>query len=90
MVTSKAHMQQQRRNLRSKKLNKADKNAMKTGECYFIITPLSSTGKTFSDQTGRFLVTSSKGNKYIRIIYDYDSNIIMGEPMKYRTEAELL
>ena len=63
---------------------------VKTKECYFIITPIASTGKIFSDKTGRFPVTSSKGNKYIMIMYDYDSNIILGEAMKSRTGDEIL
>ena len=33
-------------------------------------------GKIYTDQTGRFLVTSSKGNKYILVAYHYDSNTI--------------
>ena len=63
---------------------------MKTGEYYFIITPINSTGKTFSDQTGWCPVTSGKGNKCFMIIYDYDSNIILGEATKSRTGDEIL
>jgi hypothetical protein len=48
------------------------------------------TGKIFSDQTGRFPVTSSRGNKYIMIVYDYDSTAILAEPLKNRTEGELV
>jgi hypothetical protein len=48
------------------------------------------TGQIYSDQTGRFPVTSSKGNKYIIIVYDYDSAAILAEPIKNRTETELL
>ena len=64
-------------------------NGVKIGECYFIITPIASTGKKFSDQTGRFPVTLSKGNKYVRIMYDYDSNIILGGSMKSRTGKKI-
>ena len=38
-------------------------------------------GKVFSDQTGRFPITSSRGNKYIMAMYDNDSNTILAEPM---------
>ena len=39
--------------------------------------------KLYSDQTGRFPVTSFKGNQYIMVAYDMDmSNVIMVEPMK--------
>lgn len=48
------------------------------------------TGQIFSDQTGRFPITSSRGNKYIMVVYSYDSNAILTEPMTSRTEAELL
>jgi hypothetical protein len=48
------------------------------------------TGQVFSDQTGRFPVTSSKGNKYIMILYDYDSTAILAEPIKNRSATELL
>jgi hypothetical protein len=33
---------------------------------------------------------SSKGNKYIMILYDYDSNAILAQPIKDRTAPELL
>ena len=42
------------------------------------------------DQTERFLVTSSKGNKYIMIMYNYDSNNILGEALRSRTGDKLL
>ena len=39
--------------------------------------PITLTGKTYSDQTGHFRVDSSSGNKYIMVLYDYDSNAIL-------------
>ena len=96
IATAKGHMKQQQKNLRSTKINNLKKDdkpvnkTEKTGECYFTITPIATTGKTFTDQTGRFPVTSSKGNKYIMIMYDYDSNNILGEAIKSRTGDELL
>jgi hypothetical protein len=47
-------------------------------------------GQIYTDQTGRFLVVSGKGNKYIMILYDYDSNAILAQPIKDRTAPELL
>jgi hypothetical protein len=52
--------------------------------------PIKITGQIFSDQTSRFPITSSRGNKYIMVIYDYDSNAILTEPLTSRTEMELL
>jgi hypothetical protein len=43
-----------------------------------------------TDQTGIFTVVSSKGNKNIMILYDYDSNAILEKPIKDRTAPELL
>ena len=43
------------------------------------------TGQIHTDQTGRFIVASSTGNNYILVLYDYDSNSILVEPMRNRT-----
>jgi hypothetical protein len=47
-------------------------------------------GQIYTDQTGRFPVVSSKGNKYTMILYDYDSNDILAQPIKDLTAPELL
>jgi hypothetical protein len=47
-------------------------------------------GQIYTDQTGIFPVVSSKGNKYIMILYDYDSNSILAQPINDRTAPELL
>ena len=47
------------------------------------------TGKIFSDQTGKFLCPSRRGNKYILIVYDYDSNMIFAEPLPNRSKQNL-
>ena len=48
------------------------------------------TGKIYTDQTGRFPQQSSQGNNYLMVLYDYDSNAILVEPIKNRTQNELL
>ena len=48
------------------------------------------TGQIFTDQTGRFPVTFSKGNQHIMVLYDYDSSAILAKPMKNRSESELV
>ena len=45
--------------------------------------------KIYTDQTGRFPITSRKGNKYILVAYHYDSNTIHEVPLKMRTGLEL-
>ena len=42
-------------------------------------------GKFYTDQTGRFPVTSSRGFKYIMVAYDYNSNTIHTKPIKNRS-----
>ena len=45
--------------------------------------------KIYTDQTGRFPVTSSKGNKYSLVAYHFDSNTIHTEPLKTRSGLDL-
>ena len=47
------------------------------------------TGKIYTDQTGKFPVTSGLGNKYVFILYDHDSNAILAETLKSRQGAEI-
>jgi hypothetical protein len=51
---------------------------------------IESTGKIYTDQTGRFPVTSSRGKKYILVLYDYDTNSILTEALSSRTGPEIL
>jgi hypothetical protein len=39
--------------------------------------------------TGRFLSASSRGNSYLLVVYDYDSNYIHAEPMKLQGGADI-
>ncbi len=43
-----------------------------------------------SDQTGRFPVTSSSGNKYIMVLVEVDGNFIDAEPMKNKTAGSMI
>ena len=44
----------------------------------------------FSNQTGKFLHTSSKGNNCQIIFHYIDGNSTWTEPMKNRTESEMI
>ena len=61
-------------------------SVLRTHSIYADCQPIS--GQLHSDQTGRFLCPSSTGNSYLLIVYDYDSNSILAEPMKNRTGPE--
>ena len=48
------------------------------------------TGNIPPDQTGCLPVTSSGGRKYLMVLYDYDSNAIIAEPLKLRSKQKLV
>lgn len=52
----------------------------------FIISTVQTTDKIYSDKTGRFPYLSSKGFKYIFILYEYDPNSILEIPIKSRKD----
>jgi hypothetical protein len=54
-----------------------------------IISAPNESGQIYTDQTGKFPITSRRGNKYFMVLYDYDSNAILAEPMKSRTGPEM-
>jgi len=56
--------------------------------CFAAITEI--TGQVYSDQTGKFTFPSSNGNNYLFVLYDYDSNLIMAEPMKSRRAQDIV
>lgn len=43
---------------------------------------------TFSDQTGKFPITSQRGNKCMMVMVDTDGNAIDVREMKNKTEKE--
>lgn len=53
----------------------------RTHQCYAAVFEPAA-GQIHSDQTGKFVVASSIGNNYVLVVYDYDSNSILVEPMR--------
>ena len=51
---------------------------------------MSISGNFFTDQTGQFPNKSSRGNHYIMVLYNHDSNAILAKPIKTRIAEELL
>ena len=47
-------------------------------------------GVISSDQTGRFPITSNRGNAYVVVFYVYDANYIRSIPIKSQSKEELL
>jgi hypothetical protein len=44
----------------------------------------------FTDQTGRFIVSSSDGNNQLFVLLDYDVNFIAAEPMKNKSSPDII
>jgi hypothetical protein len=91
----KGHLDQIRKNIRSTKQNQEledsdvipqnDGNVEQQFQNLCFAAIFEPTGKIYTDQTGKFVAPSSNGNNYIMILYDYDSNAILAEPMPTRT-----
>ncbi|KAL7531195.1 hypothetical protein ACHAXR_003897, partial [Thalassiosira sp. AJA248-18] len=60
----------------------------RTHHVYMSITDIE--GKLYSDQTGRFPITSNRGNCYVIIFYAVDGNYIKSYPIKSRHRSQLL
>jgi hypothetical protein len=100
----KGHLHQQRANLRSTKPKEhtpeqaqvlkddaapplSSPPEARTHFVFIKVEPI--TGKTYSDQTGKFIAPSASGMNYLFIMYDFDSNTIHADPIKNRTAAEI-
>ena len=53
------------------------------------VSSINNVCKSYSDQTGKFPITSSRGHTYIFVCYHYDSNSIWGIPLKSCTASDL-
>ena len=62
---------------------------MKTHDIYVTIIRFNLNKKGFSDLSGAFPHKSSKWNVYVMLMYDYDSNAILAEPIK-NSQAETI
>lgn len=101
-ATTKGHMDQIQKNTRSTKTknihcptskqeeeNDPKQEIDNASHQHFFAT-VTGTGKIYTDQTRRFPVTSSRGNQYVLVLYDYDTNAILTEPLKNRTGGKIL
>jgi hypothetical protein len=94
-ATTKGHLNQQRQNARTTQVKATNEGNEESDidhgiKTQFVYAATIDEGQIYTDQTGRFPVVSSKGNKYIMILYDYDSNAILEQPIKDLTAPHLL
>ena len=105
LATAQGHLHQQRQNNRSIKITATPSIDNNTPEMTTLSVPLTNprvqnkmalfksievTRKISTEQTGRFPVTSSRGSKYLMVLYDHESNASIAEPLKSRSEHKLI
>ena len=103
-ATSKGHLDQEQAGLQSTKYKHTVESSetpdtdffpsrqstvMRTNDCCAIVVPFQETTKAYMDSTGRFPHKSTRGNEYVMVVYDYDSNAILVEALKNRTAGEM-
>ena len=94
--TQQGHMRSQRQGVRSTKTAPHTKPVTPSlaipslTEQDVYIKTYNTRDTVYSDQTGKFPHTSSKGNWYQMILYHTNSNSIWVEPFKNKTEGELI
>jgi hypothetical protein len=90
----KGHMNQQRQNIRStQKRVPTTGPALEptfTGKTEFVYATIVNSGQIHSDLTGGFPTTSAKCNKYVLVVYGYDTNNVLTEPMRSRGDQEMV
>jgi hypothetical protein len=105
LATSKGHLRMQQKNIQSTKpititpdlplavsLDVSPSREPNNTPTHVVFTSMiTSTDlhKSYSDQTGKFPVQSSRGYNYVMVLYDYDSNAILTKPLKTRQSSEL-
>ena len=62
---------------------------IKTHDIMCKIVTVDEISKSYSDQTGKFPITSSRGNKYVFVFYHYDTNVILGYALKSRNTTDI-
>jgi hypothetical protein len=94
--TIKGHIKGQRQGIRSTKPHNNDNEApipttsQITKENFIHTHVINLSEEIHSDQTGAFPHTSQRGNRYIMVLTHLDANYIFAEPMKNRTEVEMI
>jgi hypothetical protein len=87
-------LNQTRQNIRSTQKGEViaapETNMVQEDKCHYLHATTLETNQIYSDLTDRFPTTSLSGNKYMLILYDYDSNSILSAPMNNRGDKEMV
>ena len=103
LATSKGHLRMDQKNTQTTKIDEAiplntsldlsppqEANNMRSHAVFITIVTTADLRKSYSDQTGRFPIQSSRGYNYVMILYDMDSNAILSCPIKTRQASEIV
>jgi hypothetical protein len=93
-ATSKGHMNQIRQNIRSTQPAvdhpAQEPDMVQEDKCNYMYAAVMETNQIYTDLTGRFPTTSLSGNKYILILYEYDINSVLSDPMINRCDKDMI
>jgi hypothetical protein len=102
LATSKGHLRMQQKNVQSTKIATSlplatsldvspsqEPHNMRTNVIFAAIMPFTDLRKSYSDQTGKFPVQSSRGYNYVMVLYDFDSNAILSRPTKTKEASKM-
>ena len=81
------HLDQERKNVQSTKVSSDNS---RTHNILTKLIPFSAKEMSYGDLTGAFPYTSSRGYKYLYVMYDHDSNGILVEPLKNRNATTIV
>ena len=63
---------------------------LKTDDVLIYFVTADTDGVIYTDLTGKFPIISRTGNKYVMVLYHYDSNTILFWALKSRSDEEAL
>ena len=87
-ATALGHLDQERKNLQSTR-SRSSELTTKTHSLLNSIIPFTAKEMTNGDLMVAFPYPSSRGSKYLYLLYDYDSNAILVQPLKTRQAHEI-
>ena len=103
IATEMGHLRQEKQHLQSTSVSNSNSNLQnssdedffpakegKTKDLIYAIVEYTEKDLSAADLTGRFPYQSSQGNNYVMVMYHYDCNVILGQPLKKRTASEIV
>ena len=100
IATAKGHTKLQRQGIKSTKpvsitpdteeMPKQEVDNKRTNNMFVTVYTHQDLEKSYSDQTGRFPARSSRGNQYVFVLYNYDTNSIHSRGLKDRQSQKIV